>query len=264
MNKIVKIALALIVVFIAFSIYRCSTIDDRIETACKKLDFEKAHQLLESRMNFFTIEYDDEKRLVFEKETDYLLDQNDETASKRIIILLSEIMGEDKLDKTIDGKTAWYRNMRSLCSSLITKAKKTKNTYLIKELAQADDFFFLDCIDYLCEEKTEDDLLYAKDMVIKRSKDICFVLFDISNYNDREDKNCSTDYQFHSRTKYGFREVFNTSIRTGNMNVTKELLEHLSYLQQTTSQSLEEKDKETVNSFIKDYNLTYQNALKKK
>lgn len=211
----------------------CNSCDKRssIVNACEQNDFAKAHQLLDK----FNPETYDEireleklRRLVFEKETDYLIDQNNENASKKILVLIRENLGTD---------IVYNSYIESSCASLMSKAIIMKNNFLIKELAKTDKFFYKESIKYLCEE----DLISAKDLVLENSNE----MEAIGSYSGRE------------RLRYD--DVFNASIKARNWSIAKELIDHVDNLIKTYPDSY---FREECDYYLKTLKTSYSIATK--
>lgn len=233
----------------------CESKHDQLYKACQDQDFELAHQILD-KMDCEN-DYDDMKDCLylFEIESTYLLEQNTDEATKRVELLYGEIPDYSTnrlLDPNFDNEGKIRKKIQQTLTGLLNKANMMNNVELISFILSVNDGKIVDydgydgyhklnnkirkqAFDYLVEQGTDESLTIAVDFIISIFKDFSFKF-----PNDE------------------FKAAFDKCMESGNLALTKKLIDHLDYIQQSHYISEETK------AFIAIHNKKYQSAIKNK
>lgn len=92
------------------------------QEACHAQDFEAAHKVLALMKEYKRKDYEDAREFIFNQEALFLIAQNDETSTKRLLFLLQEDANEVSND---------IRDAR--CNTIIDLAIKQNNTSLVEQ-----------------------------------------------------------------------------------------------------------------------------------
>lgn len=238
------IALAIVSLFVS-----CKSAPEKIQEACKQKDFEKAHDVFNEED--WTWEGEPGKinaaLYLLEKETDYLIDQNEEMAARKIIVLLKDPFILEIANSHESYREKYREKLKSIEKSIFIKAIKMGNDFVLKEFLK-EGIDIEECFTYLIENPTEENISLAADRFMKKYKSFS----DLHPKNRDYAVNMSEIWKDNDELKL----IFNASIKNGYLNIAEKLLDHIKQVQDVDGIGNSE--------FIMSLDKIYQDELKKK
>lgn len=142
------------------------------DVACEQNDFEKAHELLikikDSRKSY---NYDEKKKMVYDKEIHYLISMNSEEASDRLAYLLTEFLEVEPKPIPEGASYANYNIELDEYNSSVSKANEYVNKLYLLAASQNNKYLCKKLLFFFREEAVRDEMQFGVVSYINSAKE---------------------------------------------------------------------------------------------